>query len=136
MSRITSKDIRSFQDIRDHRRAIRKDMRATRGRIQHYLEHYMAEWAVTKSVSKSIFTVMSLVGGKHQFIKRIIAYGGTIASQTAIKNWFTEHEREDIKERFKETAEKARLNTMEAVYKGSQPVLSFLQRMVAKKEKH
>jgi hypothetical protein len=108
-------------------------MRETRGRIQHYLEHYLAEWAVTRSVSKSIFTVMSLLGGKHKFIKRIIAYGGTIASQTAIQNWFTEHQREDMKERFKKTAENARLRTMEAVYKGSQPVLSFLQRVVGKK---
>ncbi len=134
MKRITSNDIRSFSDIRDHKRAIRKEMRETRGRIQHYLEHYLAEWAVTRSVSKSIFTVMSLLGGRHKFLKRILAYGGTIASQTAIKNWFTEHQQEDIKERFKETAEKARLRTMEAVYKGSQPVLSFLQRMVAKKK--
>ena len=133
MKRITSKDIRSISDIHNHRRAIRKDMRETKGRIQHKLEHMGAEWAVTKSVSKSIYTVMSFFGGRHKFLKKFLAYGGTIASQKAIHRWFDEHQQEDLKKRFKETAEKLRFRSMEAVYKGSEPVLNFLQNVFHKK---
>ncbi len=133
MTRIRSQDIRSYQDIREYKRAIRKDMRETKGRISHKLEHIAAEWAVTKSVSKSIYKVVSLFGGRHKFLTRLLAYGGTIASQRAIHRWFDEHQQEDLKKRFSETAEKVRVRTMETVYKGSEPVLNFLQKVFSKK---
>lgn len=135
MKRISSNDIQSYSDIRGHKRAIRKEMRAAKSRIQHKLEHYAAEWAVTKSVSKGIYTVFTLLGSKRSFLKRLIAYGSTIASKKAINNWFDEKQQEDLKQTFQQKTERAKHKTMEAIYNGSEPVLNFLHKVFDKKKK-